>query len=143
MTNEELQMMVALGAIPEEQAMLMAQREQGEGMMSAPTPQGRQVGQAYVASSPLEHMGAALQRALGARQMRQAERGYGDTLQRQTQGRVVAERQRQAQEQQGGAQLQALIDAMNRRFAAPQQPAAQPAAQQQPGPWAGGYEFGG
>ncbi len=53
----------------------------GGQMMGAERPQGREVGRTYVASSPLEHMAAALQRAMGGamigRGQEQRKKGLG------------------------------------------------------------------
>lgn len=37
----------------------------GQSLTQTPTPEGRNVGHTYVASSPLEHLSAALQRGVG------------------------------------------------------------------------------
>lgn len=51
----------------------------GQQMMGAPAPEGRTVGHAYVASSPMEHAGALAQRLAGREQigMGQQQRGAG------------------------------------------------------------------
>lgn len=117
-----IQQLVALGAIPEEQALLMRQMQQGEGMMGAPSAQGMRVGSTYVASSPMEHAAVALQRYLGQRQMAEAEKGYRGTLGEQTSGRSAA--------------AEALRKLMMQQQAPPMDPMGQ-------GPWAGGYGLGG
>lgn len=87
MDEAMIQALVELGAIPEEQALLMRQADQGLAMQGAPTPQGMSVGGTYVASSPLEHLSAALQRGLGAKKQQGAEEAFRGTLGKQTQGR--------------------------------------------------------
>ena len=79
--------LVALGAIPEEQALLMRQADQGAGMAMTPGPQGMNVAGTYVASSPLEHLSSALQRVMGSRMQDEALGQYRDTLGKQTAGR--------------------------------------------------------
>ena len=107
MDEKTLSLMVALGAIPEEQALLMRQRSFGEGLTDTPMAQGRNVGHTYVASSPLEHIANAMQRVIGYRKMQGAEQGYRDTLARQTQAR--------------GAYAQSLLDALKPRQQQPPQ----------------------
>jgi len=106
--------LIALGVIPEEQALLMRQANQGQSMMDAPTPQGMRVGGTYVASSPLEHIAAVVQRAVGANKQKTAEEGYRESLAKQTAGRDASY---QAQDQLAStqnAQIQALIDAITK-----------------------------
>ena len=82
-----LQQLVAMGAIPEEQAMLLRQADQGQAMMQTPSAAGMHVGATYKAASPLEHLSVALQRVMGGLQQNKAQRGYQDTLGKQTEGR--------------------------------------------------------
>ncbi len=51
----------------------------GQQMFQTPGAEGRNVGHTYVAASPIEHMGNALQRVMGARmiQQGQGQRGGG------------------------------------------------------------------
>ncbi len=114
-------MMVALGAIPEEQALLMRQRTSGEAMMGTPAAQGRNVGQTYVASSPLEHLSVALERGMGGRRMNAADAGMMDTFQRQTAGRKAGADAYRAQQE---AQTKMLLEAMKRYGAQPTEPPA-------------------
>jgi hypothetical protein len=79
--------LVALGVLPEQEAMQMRQANQGAAMMQTPMAEGRNVGHTYVASSPLEHLSVGLQRAMGARQQDEALRQYQETLGQQTAGR--------------------------------------------------------
>ncbi len=88
MDEETLQQLVAMGVIPEEQALLYKQMGIGQEQANAPLAQGTQInGHLYVAASPMEHMAVALQRAMGARGMKKAQAGLGDTFKRQTAGR--------------------------------------------------------
>lgn len=87
MDEETLNAMVALGAIPEEQAMLMKQQQMGYGLMQTPSAEGRTVGHTYVAASPLEHLSVALHKYMGAKRIKDAEQGYRNTLAQQTAGR--------------------------------------------------------
>jgi hypothetical protein len=115
-----IQMLVQLGAIPEEQALLMRQMDQGAGMMQTPGAQGQNVGGTYVASNPLEHLSVALQRGMGAQKQRGAEGAYRDTLGKQTAGRsAYAEALKRLMEQQMTGQAQPM-----------------------PGPWDTGYVGG-
>ena len=120
MTDQELDMMVALGAIPEEQALLMKQRQSAEALMGAPSAQGRNVGATYVASSPLEHLSVALQRGMGAQRTKRADEAMEGTFERQTQGRRAGLK---AYQEQQARETAMLLEAMRRRDAQPVDPA--------------------
>lgn len=105
-----IQQLVALGAIPEEQALLMRQMEQGAGMMQAPGAQGMNVGGTYTAANPLEHLSVALQRAMGGQMQKGAESKYRGTLGQQTQGRsAYADALRKLLEQEQAPQIPPLL----------------------------------
>lgn len=72
--SDALALMEAMGTIPLEQARLMRRRKLGEALLSTPGAQGRQVGQTYVAASPLEHLANAMSRGLGAYQVQGVDR---------------------------------------------------------------------
>ena len=82
-----LQALISLGAIPEEQALLMRQANQGQSMQDMPNAQGQRVGGTYVAASPLEHLSVAFNRVMGANKQRDAEEAYRASLEKQTAGR--------------------------------------------------------
>ena len=84
-----IQQLVALGAIPEEQALMLRQADQGAGMMQTPSAQGMNVGGTFKASSPVEHLSVALQRMLGGKMQKAALSQYQGTLGKQTAGRGV------------------------------------------------------
>lgn len=107
-----LEAMAAMGALPEEQALLMNQMGQGAGMMNTPGAQGQNVGGTYVASSPLEHLGVLAQRGVGAYKQGQAEQGYRDTLAKQTAGRQAFGEQQMGQQDEEMAMMKALLAAM-------------------------------
>lgn len=82
-----VQQLVALGGVPDQQALAMKRLEMGREDAQTAMPQGRQVGNTYMAASPMEHLAAALQKGMGvARQMR-GEREYGNLVNKQTEGR--------------------------------------------------------
>ena len=83
-----VQQLMALGAVPDLQHLLYQQMGYGNQLYQTPSPEGRHVGNTYVASSPLEHMSAALQRYMGGKQMQEATQGLQRTFQQQTEGRT-------------------------------------------------------
>lgn len=87
-----LEMLAQVGTEPDAQALLMDQRQAGMAQAATPSAQGMNVGGTYRASSPLEHMAVALQRAMGGRATKQAETGYGESLKRQQAARLAAMR---------------------------------------------------
>ena len=75
--------MIQAGLVP--QRMGIAQQGMGiaQGLANTPTPEGRTVGRTYVASSPLEHLSAALRQYQGAKMERQGlgqQQGMVDTV---------------------------------------------------------------
>jgi hypothetical protein len=117
MTPEELNAFLeqigALGAVPDEQGLLMRQANQGQALMNTPSAAGQNVGGTYRASSPLEHLSVALQRVMGAKQQQGAEDAFRQTLDTQTKGRVASTKMDYANQEKQRRQIQALIDAMN------------------------------
>ena len=82
--------MMALGSIPDLQALLRGQGMQGyQEFAGTPSAEGRTVGHTYVASSPWEHMAVALQRGMGALQQQKSKQGLLDTFQQQDSGRTA------------------------------------------------------
>lgn len=79
---QTLQKMVEAGLFSERSVPLHQQLGIGQGMMDTPAAQGRNVGNTYVASSPLEHLSNAIRQVVGARiagQAMQGESGLADT----------------------------------------------------------------
>jgi hypothetical protein len=93
--DEELELMAAMGAIPQEQALLQQRMRRAQGLMDTPLPQGQQIGRVYKAASPLEALASAMMRGLGGRDMRRAEQDYGALAQRAQQGQLAAARRQQ------------------------------------------------
>lgn len=62
--------------IPMEEAALKLQQMRAEALMNTQTPQGRKVGDVFVASNPLEVAGAGIRQGLGAREMRRLPDQY-------------------------------------------------------------------
>lgn len=123
-----IEQLVALGVIPEEQALLLRQAQQGQQAFQTPGAQGQNVGGTYVASSPLEHLGVLAQRASGAAQQGRADEGLQDTFARQTAGRGAFARQQMGQQDEETEMMKALIQALQ-GGTAPQGPAG----------WGNGY----
>ena len=120
LTPEMLQQLIALGAIPEENATFQAQMAQGQGQMQTPGAEGMRVGGTYVAANPLEHLAVALQRGMGGRAVNQGREGIQANLAKQTAGR--------------GGYADALIKALMGGGA----PAPQAAVTEMPTMWIGG-----
>lgn len=102
-----IQSMVDAGLIPQQMGLQQHQADIGNQMFQTPSAEGRNVGHTYVASSPLEHLSVAVQRAMGASKMQDAMRQQQALLQQsgKTQGAgwqqiVEAMRRRQAQQPQ-------------------------------------------
>lgn len=66
-TDPLVQAMIGAGLYPQQLQQLQRQYGLGQQLMETPSAQGRQVGQTYVASSPLEHLSNALRQFMGAR----------------------------------------------------------------------------
>lgn len=62
-------LLAGLGTSDDRARMLDKKSGLAEYMLGTPAAQGRQVGSAYVAASPLEHIGNAVMRGVGASQM--------------------------------------------------------------------------
>lgn len=65
--DEELQRLADLGVIDEELASNIMRQRQAQDAASMQSPEGRQVGQVFVAASPLEHMASAANRMMALR----------------------------------------------------------------------------
>jgi hypothetical protein len=115
--------------------MLLRQADQGLSMQNTPAPQGQNVGQTYVASSPLEHIAAAFQRYQGGQKQKTAEQGFADTLTRQTAGRGASFKAQAGQQEQQNAQIQAFIDALRQQAGG----GVVPGSPQGPAGWGNGY----
>ena len=64
--------MARLSMAPEQQGLMKQRMQYGREDSQSQMPQGMRVGGTYVASSPLEHIAAALQRGIGLGQQRGA-----------------------------------------------------------------------
>jgi hypothetical protein len=94
MTDEELELAAAMGAIPYEQAALMRRGQRAQGLIGTPGAQGQQVGRVYRASSPLEHAAGALARAMGYREAGKIDQEFGGLAQRAQQAGLAQARQK-------------------------------------------------
>lgn len=70
-----------MSAYGDRAALLGKDTQRADALRAIQSPQGRYVGNTYVASSPLEHLGAVAQRALGERQLAGARGGYDKLIQ--------------------------------------------------------------
>lgn len=82
-----VQQLIALSSAPDQQQALQQRIQFGREDSQTPMPQGMRVGGTYVASSPLEHLAAALKQGVGLAQQRNAQGGLDESIQQQTQGR--------------------------------------------------------
>ena len=109
-----LQKMIDAGLFEESSNPLNQQFGIGQKMMDTPSAQGRQVGNTYVASSPLEHLANAVRQAVGARISGNAMTGEKDLATKVGAGRLAYLKllqkraaaqsgQQQPEEQQGGS----------------------------------------
>jgi hypothetical protein len=89
--------------VPAEMARIQARQRRAQGFMETPLAQGRQVGQTYVASSPLEHLASAMSRYIGTRDMKAAEQDMGPLAQRQQAGQAAQLRMERGDKQFGQA----------------------------------------
>lgn len=88
LTPEQLEQLIALGVIPDEQAMLMQQMEQANALRNAPIPKGEMAGRVYVAN-PWGALASGYDRYQGAKQGRAVADRYGQTLKDQTAARMA------------------------------------------------------
>lgn len=84
-----LQKMVDAGLFDERSAPLQQQLSMGKNMMATPMATGQNVGNTYVAASPLEHIANAVRQAYGARQTSQAIQGENALADQRGQGRLA------------------------------------------------------
>jgi hypothetical protein len=71
-TPEKLQAFMQTGQTPELLGMANQDYATGQGLSQTPSAQGQNVGNTYVAASPLEHLATALGRYQGGKQMQGA-----------------------------------------------------------------------
>lgn len=83
-----LQQMMEAGVVPEQLALQAQQAKRGQGLADTQTPQGMQVGGSYVASSPLEHLSAAIRQGAGGVMQGKAAQAQQDALKQAIAGRT-------------------------------------------------------
>ena len=108
-----IQQMAAMGISPEVMGMISHQMNRGESLQDTPMAQGRQVGNTYVASSPLEHLSTAMRKIQGSGLLAQNQQNFARQLVANQQGLASGGRA-----QQGF--YQNLIDELRRRQAGTQ-----------------------
>lgn len=79
--------LMPLSGIPDEQALARQLMEFGREDSRTEMPKGYHVGGTYIAASPLEHLAAGLQRAMGTVQQRKAAANIQDLIGKQVKGR--------------------------------------------------------
>jgi hypothetical protein len=84
-----LQQMMEAGVVPEQLALQAQQAKRGQGLADTQTPQGMHVGGSYVASSPLEHLAAALRQGQGGIMQNKAAQAQQDALKQAVGGRTA------------------------------------------------------
>lgn len=75
-----IQMLTQLGSMPERQDLLRTQMQYGREDTQAPMPQGMRVGGTYIASSPLEHLAAAIKQGVGSYRQGKATQGLHESF---------------------------------------------------------------
>jgi len=81
---------IGLGTGDERAADAQGDVNQGQAMLDAPLPEGRQAGRVYVAASPLEAIGAALKMRKGYRLRKHGEETRGEIRDKQDTSRAKA-----------------------------------------------------
>lgn len=81
--EDTIDALVSAGLVPARAALAKQQMGFGQSLMDTPSPQGAHVGNTYVASSPLEHLAAAMRQGIGARKMQGAMAQQGSLLDQQ------------------------------------------------------------
>lgn len=82
--------LAAMGAIPDEQALINKEMDLGTEMAQTPLAEGTRVGHTYIAASPMSHLAVALQRYMGMRQQKQAREGMRNAFGKLTSARSNA-----------------------------------------------------
>lgn len=82
-----IQMLTQLGSMPERQDLMRTQMQYGRDDSQTPMPAGMRVGGTYIASSPLEHLAAALKQGIGGYRQGQATQGLQQSFGQQDQAR--------------------------------------------------------
>jgi hypothetical protein len=99
-----LDQMMTGGVAPEQMGLQSEQAKRGAVLASTQTPQGLHVGGTYVASSPLEHLAAAIRQGQGLSLQKNASQAQQQALQQQKQGRLAYLQGISGQGQQAGSE---------------------------------------
>lgn len=89
LSDEDLAKLVAMGAIPEEQAALAKQIQQAQMLQQRAGPEMRGNGRVQTAANPLEFVGAGLQQYAGMRKEKAAQAQMDALRKQQMQGRQL------------------------------------------------------
>ena len=84
-----VQMLTALGSMPERQDLLKTQMQYGREDSQMPMPAGMRVGGTYIASSPLEHLATALNQGVGGQRQARATQGLEQSFGQQDTARAT------------------------------------------------------
>ncbi len=99
---EVMQQLSEMGIFPDSMDLMGQQMKRAEALRGTPGAQGREVGNTYVASSPLEHLAVGLQRTLGQQGINNTAGQQNDLLQRMR-GSVMDQARAMARALRGGA----------------------------------------
>jgi hypothetical protein len=87
LSPEDLQKLVDLGVIDDNMLENARQMKLAEQLRYQAAPEGRQAGRTYVAASPLEHIGAGMEKYAAMKRMKELETARAGMGQQQTAGR--------------------------------------------------------
>lgn len=87
-SEEELKMLMELGVIPEEQALLQDQMNEALQLRSRAGPEGREAGRVYTAANPLEHIGEFMQKRNAGKELEGLRTQQGGLLDKQAEQRA-------------------------------------------------------
>lgn len=87
LSEEEIQQLMELGALPTEQSQLASSLAQATALRNKEGPQGQQTGRVYTAASPIEHAVHAWQGIKAGKQMDSILKKQQENLLKQTEGR--------------------------------------------------------
>lgn len=83
------QAMIDAGLVPQRMGVERQMADMGMGLAQTPTPEGRNVGHTYVASSPLEHLASAVRQGVGAKMSADSMKHQGHLIDQQGAGRLA------------------------------------------------------
>lgn len=88
LSEEQLQQLMQLGAVPDQQTYLDEQIKQAQRIRNSQAPQGYDTGRVYVAASPLEHLAHAMEGIKANKDLKNLRQQQQDLLAQQVAGRT-------------------------------------------------------